>query len=198
MLPTFTSIGKFSSMRRACNSETVRSSCRCALLYELQGPPPSSSKRISPACLESRVGRAKVEPLEQMISLRLGAGKMVPTVLPPIPVYFGVEVFRRESLLFADAPDLVAGFEPVTKTAQVVSPNWNRRRDWIVWTQGYTPFVRRVVPVIIIDVEVLLRRPGGRQDQRLPSVSGKGSGLPDKCGREQSPGPNQRIVDDQA
>jgi hypothetical protein len=105
-----------------------------------------------------------------MISLRLGAGKMVLTVLPPITVYFGVEVFRRESLLFADAPDLVAGFEPVTKTAQMVSPSWNRRRDRIVWTQGYTPFVRRVVPLIIIDVENLLRRLGRRQDQRLPCV----------------------------
>ena len=52
-VPIATSIGRFSSMRRACSNDTVRSSCSSTQVYELPGDPPNSWKMIWPACLSA-------------------------------------------------------------------------------------------------------------------------------------------------
>ena len=78
--PTFTLIGRFSSIRRACNSETVRSSFSSTGVG-VAGAPPNSSKMISPACLslDSAGPRSSFLKVKR---LRLGAGEVVPCVLP--------------------------------------------------------------------------------------------------------------------
>ena len=67
-----------------------------------------------------------------MVRLRLGAGEVVPSVLPPEAVETAVKIFPRQVELVAGALDVVFRFEGMPKAAQMLTPGRRRRRDRLV------------------------------------------------------------------
>ena len=64
---------------------------------------------------------AQIEVLEKVERLRLGAGEIVPLVLPPEAVEVGVEIFPRQVALIAGALDVVVRLQGMPKCSQMLS-----------------------------------------------------------------------------
>jgi hypothetical protein len=109
-------IGKFSSVRRACNNDTVRSSFNSTQVYELPGSASKFEDNFA-GLPQLGVRSENIELLEQVKRLRLGAGEVVPRVLPAKAIQALVEVFRPQAILGADAVDFVLPADAVPEAA---------------------------------------------------------------------------------
>jgi hypothetical protein len=106
----------------------------------------------------SRLGirSAKINLLEQVMGLRLGAGEVVPHVLPAEAVQLPVEFFRGQALFPADAPDVVVGLEAVPTAAQELAPSRRRGRYGLVRAERHAPLANVVIGTVGVVVVAII------------------------------------------